>query len=393
MGTIGPKEAGEYFFHKLYLSPFDDGQVKKYLRLRYRFWRWRKRRQALKVASQIQQLTARPMLLAYIDDLLASRCEFAYSFQLYEEMVEAWLQREVGRVGVLRKEPLREFCERLAIGLFTLRRAEGSERLPFEAIEPLARGFGIKLEGWKLTGRSLLNRDAEDNFKFAHRSIMEYLFVKRFLAIPVTERPALTWTDQMKRFLWEIVQANKPKPLDLSNVDLLGLAEITGTPSLSLRHKPKDVSYEQAEEMIKHFGFFDSFKNKSGRGISHAYVPYVRHQQTLVLDLATGLTWQQAGSPNYMTYTNAEKYIRDLNKQRFAGYEDWRLPTLEEAMSLMEPRKHGELYIDPVFDHEQRWIWTSDKESAGRAWCVGFDNGDCDPSDIGSSNYVRAVRP
>jgi hypothetical protein len=87
--SIAAGREGEYIFHKLYLSPFDDGQVKKYLRKRYSILRWLKRRRAKQVADKIPQLTARPMLLAHIDDLLASGREFDYSFQLYEEMVEA----------------------------------------------------------------------------------------------------------------------------------------------------------------------------------------------------------------------------------------------------------------------------------------------------------------
>jgi hypothetical protein len=102
--------------------------------------------------------------------------------------------------------------------------------------------------------------------------------------------------------------------------------------------------------------------------------------------------WQQSGSPNSITYADAEKYIRDLNDKHFAGYNDWRLPTLEEAMSLMEPTKHGELYLDPIFDRTQRWIWTADKESAGRAWDVYFFNGYCLHYDFGYGRYVRAVR-
>jgi hypothetical protein len=393
IGPIDPGRGGEHLFHKLYLSPFDDAQVRKYLRRKYSLWRWRKRRRAREVADKIPQLTARPMLLAHIDDLLASGRNFSYSFQLYEEMVEAWLQREEGRVEGLQKEPLREFCERLAIELFVRRQAEGSERLPYEAIEPLAQKFGIKVEGWKLSGRSLLNRDAEDNFKFAHRSIMEYLFVKRFLAMPIVDRPELQWTDQMKRFLWEIVQAHKAKPLDLSKADLSGFAQLVGVKPLSLRHAPQTVSTGQAQEMIKRLGFFDSSWNKSGRGIVHVYVAYVRDNQKLVLDLTTGLTWQQSGTPDSKNYAEAEKYVRELNAQRFAGYNDWRLPTLEEAMSLMErEKKNGDLYIDPVFDRTQRWIWTADKESAGRAWRVGFNYGYCVHYGLDDATFVRAVR-
>jgi hypothetical protein len=94
-----------------------------------------------------------------------------------------------------------------------------------------------------------------------------------------------------------------------------------------------------------------------------------------------------------MTYADAENYIRELNKKGVAGYNDWRLPTLEEAMSLMEPsEKHGDLYIDPVFDKTQRWIWTADKLRAGVAWVVSFGSGYCRSALVVYSFCVRAVR-
>lgn len=85
----------------------------------------------------------------------------------------------------------------------------------------MAKQWNIPLEDWVLSGRSLLNRDAEGNYKFAHRSIMEYLVVKGF----VDDDKAyggLLWTDQMKAFLWAVIQRNvatktpylsTPKPL------------------------------------------------------------------------------------------------------------------------------------------------------------------------------------
>ncbi|MGH7455833.1 MAG: DUF1566 domain-containing protein [bacterium] len=223
---------------------------------------------------------------------------------------------------------------------------------------------------------------------------MEYLFVKRFLAMPVVERQELSWTDQMKRFLWEIAKANKQKLLNLTKADLLGLAELVGIKSLSLRHEPKTLSLIHAQEMIKRIDFFDSSMNKNGHGIAHAYVSFVRENQTLVLDLTTALIWQQSGSSDSSIWANGDQYARDLNQKRFAGYDDWRLPTLEEAMSLMErEQKNGDLYIDPIFDRTQRCIWTSDKESAGWRLLVGFYTGKCGRYIVGTGDdYVRAVR-
>lgn len=94
-----------------------------------------------------------------------------------------------------------------------------------------------------------------------------------------------------------------------------------------------------------------------------------------------------------MTHGDAEKYILDLNNQNFGGYSDWRLPTLEEAMALMEPQEKDDgLHIDKVFDKKQDWIWTSSKPSAGVAWKVDFYYGGCFTSNVNLNSYVRAVR-
>jgi len=60
-----------------------------------------------------------------------------------------------------------------------------------------------------MRGRSLLNRDAEGNYKFAHRSIMEYLFVRRLVSGDEGCREEIL-TDQMKQFLVEILSLNSP---------------------------------------------------------------------------------------------------------------------------------------------------------------------------------------
>jgi len=169
-------------------------------------------------------------------------------------------------------------------------------------------------------------------------------------------------------------------------------------PALQLRSQRLDkLSGDAVKTMLQQRDFYcaehewsKAWSHSSGKGIKHNFE--VRQDGQVVVDQATGLFWQQSGSPKSMTYSDAEKYIRDLNDKRFAGFNGWRLPTLEEAMSLMEAKKHGELYLDSVFDHTQQWIWTADLESAGRAWCVYFDDGYCYHYGIGLGRYVRAVR-
>ncbi len=156
-----------------------------------------------------------------------------------------------------------------------------------------------------------------------------------------------------------------------------------------LRSQPlPEFSVDDVNEMLKEKNFFAANYNKQGKGIQHQYETAEQHGEKLVIDHATGLMWQQSGSPEYMNYSNAENYIRDLNKNSFAGCNDWRLPTLEEAMSLMEPKKHDDLYLDPVFDSKQQWIWTADKFSASAAWVVYFGYGDCGYPRVGNSTLT-----
>lgn len=163
-------------------------------------------------------------------------------------------------------------------------------------------------------------------------------------------------------------------------------------------------------EWLKELGYFDLYNNRKGKGIKHQYKTVKRHGKKLIVDHATGLTWQQSGSKRTLTHPDAEKYILYLNNQNFAGHNDWRLPTLEEAMALMEPRVKmrmiphlirfflrilhfpGVLHIDSVFNSGQSWIWTSSKPAAGVAWIVNFTYGFCTFTTITFDAYVRAVR-
>lgn len=201
-GVIATLDVGgkkKYSLQKLYLSPFSDEQVESYLCRR--FWWGSQRREARQVVSRMPDLVARPLLLTYVEDLTASK-GIQFAFQMYEVVVEKWCERESGYVA---PEKLLEFSERLAVEMFLERGARQMERIPEAELQPLAAKFNIDLKNWQLRGRTLLNRDAGGNYKFSHRSILEYLFVKSFMhgQVPAHDE---AWTDLMKSFLSETLQ-------------------------------------------------------------------------------------------------------------------------------------------------------------------------------------------
>ena len=153
----------------------------------------------------------------------------------------------------------------------------------------------------------------------------------------------------------------------------------------SLRSQPKDVS---DDEFLTVFNLDENWRPK--RYVENEYEDL---GNGVVVDHATGLMWEKSGSEVFMWYEEVEAYIRDLNRKKFAGFDDWRLPTIDELASLLEPEKRtGGLYIDPVFDTKQRWCWTSDKRGSWSAWLVGFKYGSVRWYGVDNANYVRAVR-
>lgn len=147
--------------------------------------------------------------------------------------------------------------------------------------------------------------------------------------------------------------------------------------------------------MFAENNLYDTPQQVKTRYVSNRYEVKTLHRDGVVLDRTTGLMWQQAASPQQMVYRLAMEWINSLNKRGYAGFNDWRLPTLEEAITLIERSPNSEgLYIDPVFNSKQRsWMWTSDRGEAESAWYVNFNYGYSKLNRIKSgNNHVRAVR-
>ena len=176
-----------------------------------------------------------------------------------------------------------------------------------------------------------------------------------------------------------------------------------GQAAVHLRGKPTSLSPADLARVVETMGFNhpeDMSTYKLSRGVvggtfQHRYEPQAHGDDMVVIDGATDLMWQRSGSRFKMSWQEAGSYVGDLNERRFAGYGDWRLPTVEELASLLEPIKKGDLYVAELFTPKQSWCWSADAVSGSRsaAWFVDFVNGLVDSIDMNVNLYVRAVRP
>lgn len=111
-----------------------------------------------------------------------------------------------------------------------------------------------------------------------------------------------------------------------------------------------------------------------------------------VIDTETRLMWQQATAPGAYTWEHALSYCKSLN---FAGYSDWRLPTLKELFSIVDysrlnPAINTNYFPDTVSD--SYWSSTTYADGTSGAWGMSFGYGDDDCYYKSNSYYVRAVR-
>jgi hypothetical protein len=184
-----PQETGLYKFggkkgvqkfYRLYVSPFNEKEVNRYLRRKYSFYLWFKRRKARAIVEKSPDLMVRPMLLANINDLLERREPYEYTYEIYEEMVQRWINRE----NVKDKEELRKFSEAVAVDMYNNQQHRGGLFIEKNDIGQFAQGHGIRLGDLEMRSRSLLNRNAEGRYKFAHKSILEYLLSLELMRNP-----------------------------------------------------------------------------------------------------------------------------------------------------------------------------------------------------------------
>jgi hypothetical protein len=186
---------------------------------------------------------------------------------------------------------------------------------------------------------------------------------------------------------------------------------------------PRDPAYAGCYPVVgtSQSGFWDSLGNGITTPVpgeafygqdaqfSHVQPVYTRSSDGLTVnDEVTGLTWQQSHDNGAYYWAESQNVINSLNEQNYGGYNDWRLPTIEELYSLWN-ESTGWPSIDESFftinysseeELSHAIFWSSDKYTgllAGTtemAFGVNFGTGHIKAYTIstGPKHLVRCVR-
>jgi len=99
------------------------------------------------------------------------------------------------------------------------------------------------------------------------------------------------------------------------------------------------------------------------------------------LDSCTGLVWGNV-SPWPMTWDEGMASVAN----------DWRMPTVEEVVSLLRPGQGLGEFCHRPFDDRYLWLWTADRRSYTSAWFVDVGGGAVLAQDRSCRFHVRLVR-
>ena len=240
-----------YQFRKIYLSPFSIEDVKAYLKKNYNIFKLSKRKKAEKIVLHSPNLMVRPMLLRYIDDLIKNRDYYSTTYQIYTELIDRWIDREVRRRAdnpEKYRQDLYTFSREVAIDMYNHRKKRGAMIISDDELKVIAEKNHVDLGTLELKTRALLHMNSLHQCTFAHKSILEY-----FLVTEAFYNPSFA------------------EKLDLSELEQGELLR-------------KEILFEKAKSLFGRYKTYDSNKSKEFVNIKLADIEKVKHAALIKID-------------------------------------------------------------------------------------------------------------
>lgn len=325
-----------------YISPFDGAEIDKYISKHFPIWnpfRIKVRKRAKSLISEIPDLAYRPMLLERLPEIAKDKYSSTELYDLYDNMIDGWLNRESRWIKI---KDLRSVSYELAIYI-SAGMPNNNGRIDYDEIEKLAVTALGKNPSWKhLTSRSLLNRDSQGRFKFAHKSILEFLIVK--LAIQNDNRASnYQWTPFMKELLisWGHTTEGKRKPEIAHGILSSESGRRNIAPLLDMWASPASVGFPDFKKIAQRKHAYSGARlapvawRRSNVEIRESknidgVIRISDHEYNLEWELIDSKIFEQGGIP--------EKILDVLNIQSNTNKV---LPSYDQIVSLIEALYHS----------------------------------------------------
>ncbi len=136
-----------------------------------------------------------------------------------------------------------------------------------------------------------------------------------------------------------------------------------------------------------------------------AHAGYVDNLNGTVTEIATGLMWMQCadgqtgldcqGHPMQYAWDVAMTLADALNAHGgFAGFEDWRLPSIDELETLVRTKEHPAITNEAFPNAYEGLFWSSTlrNDDLNQAWNIYFATGSVGVNDCDNAYAVRLVR-
>ncbi len=223
---------------------------------------------------------------------------------------------------------------------------------------------------------SHFNPDLDDNWDSCILKFIDPKPEHRF-------QTAASMIDELET-LYQKTQQKKEMDCRILEKDLLTNGKEKSLPPAILRSKPGRILVKHARSVFE----IDAFN----RPRVYFENRFEKKSSKIIIDESTHLAWQQSGSSLPVNFNDAHTFIEQLNMLKPGGYSHWRLPTVNEILSVLTPPPPGEDFcFDSPFSAVQKWIWTGDTRSRRAAWVVDMEMGFVTSSDIVDTYFVKGV--
>ncbi len=124
---------------------------------------------------------------------------------------------------------------------------------------------------------------------------------------------------------------------------------------------------------------------------------FIDNEDGTLTDLKTRLMWirdMRSAGCNYGKTMKWEEAVKCAKSLSVGDYSDWRLPEIDELVSIVDYGKLGPAIHDVFSNTPCGYFWSNTifKSDSRAAWVVGFDTGRVNGDDRNEFFYLRCVR-